>query len=95
VLFTVCWRSCLVSYALVSTDAECVSRVCFVGEEAYCRQLRDPAPSPVMAPRGYRDITVENGQVWEVHVIDHNHYVEVYDIAEWKALILAVRNPPV
>jgi hypothetical protein len=48
-----------------------------------------------MAPRGYRDITVENGQVWEVHVIDHNHYVEVYDIAEWKALILAVRNPPV
>jgi hypothetical protein len=48
-----------------------------------------------MAPRGYRDVTVENGRVREVHVIDHNHYVEVYDIAEWKALILAARNPPV
>jgi hypothetical protein len=48
-----------------------------------------------MAPRGYRDVTVQNGRVWEVHVIDQNRYVEVYEIAEWKALMLAAQNPPV
>jgi hypothetical protein len=48
-----------------------------------------------MAPRGYRDVTVENGRVREVHVIDQNRYMEVYDIAEWKALMFVAQNPPV
>jgi hypothetical protein len=48
-----------------------------------------------MVPRGYRDVTVENGRVREVHVIDQHWYVDLYDIAEWKALMLAAQNPPV
>jgi hypothetical protein len=48
-----------------------------------------------MAPRGYRDVTIENGRVREVHAIDQHQYVEYYNIAKWKALMLAGRDPPV
>jgi hypothetical protein len=33
-VFALCFRSCLVSYAHMSTDAECISCVYVVGEEA-------------------------------------------------------------
>jgi hypothetical protein len=48
-----------------------------------------------MAPRGYRDVTIENNRVREVHAIDQYRYVEFYDIAKWKALMLVGQNPPV
>jgi hypothetical protein len=48
-----------------------------------------------MEPRGYQDVTIENGRVSQVHAIDQHWYVEYYDIAEWKALMLVGQNPPV
>jgi hypothetical protein len=42
-----------------------------------------------MAPRGWRDIQIQNGRVREVHTIDNHRFVEFYDIAEWKDLMLA------
>jgi hypothetical protein len=35
-----------------------------------------------MAPRGYRDVTIDNGRVREVHAIDEHWYMEYYGIAE-------------
>ena len=41
-----------------------------------------------MVPRGWRDIQIQNTQVREVHAIDTHQFVEFYDIAEWKDLML-------
>jgi hypothetical protein len=49
----------------------------------------------VMALRDYRDVTIDNGRVQEVHIIDQHRYVEYYGIAKWKALMLERQNPPV
>lgn len=48
-----------------------------------------------MALRSYQDITIENNRVREVHAIDQHWYVEFYNIAKWKALMLAEQNLPV
>jgi hypothetical protein len=38
--------------------------------------------SSIMAPRGSKDITIQNSQVREVHAIDTHWYLKYYDINE-------------